>query len=812
MKKRPVSDSESSYYESESDENESNLYYSDTELTEHLVKICNKIIKNPYKKVNSGLQIKRDKILEEIQSINIDETDIKNQILDSQLPLYNKAHLIQDLENQTSDKFKLRTYIKRVLKLPQNQVTQREMNKEIFLTRLRKNLDECIYGHTRTKEEIMDYVIARINNPNGKSTSILALHSEPGLGKCMKIDTPILMYDGSIKKIQDIQIGELLMGDDSSPREVLSLARGKDLMYDIIPVKGEKYTVNQEHILCLKYSGKPRMRKLKSGYFSVNGFFDNKISTKCFPPDKEEDAMLFCQNNNGKILEISVKEYLKLPDTIKKKLKGYRVPIEFQEKRLDIDPYMIGYWLGDGESRSSGISTQDSTVVKYFKMNLQKYNCYLNFTRDVDYRINGTGGKHCNLFLNTLKKYDLLNNKHIPEIYKCNSRENRLKLLAGLIDSDGSYVGGCYDFIQKSEKLLDDVVYLCRSLGFACYKSKQKKSCWYKNEYKENYYYRIAISGDISEIPVLCPRKKATKRIQIKDVLKTGIRVKEVGYDNYYGFTISGNSRYVIGDFTVTHNTRFIRALGKSLNLPFNQISLGGMSDASILSGHDYTYIGSKPGKIYEAIVKSNCTNGILYFDELCKIPEDKNTAINGVLTHILDPEQNSEFYDNYIGNVPIDLSKMFFILSFNDITKVDPIILNRLKVIKIKEPKLSEKVEIVKLFSIPELTKNINLSVKLTISDQLIKYIINVKTKNEAGMRNINRNIGTIIAKVNFLKTVNNFTEYSKSVLTKDFTYEKMTSFKIIDNTFTVTKEFIDISLGEAEGPETHSYSQMYI
>lgn len=79
-----------------------------------------------------------------------------------------------------------------------------------------------------------------------------------GQGKCMKRDTPILMYDGSIKMIQDIKENELVMGDDSTPRRVLSLARGEDLMYDIIPVKGEKYTVNSEHILCLKASGFPR--------------------------------------------------------------------------------------------------------------------------------------------------------------------------------------------------------------------------------------------------------------------------------------------------------------------------------------------------------------------------------------------------------------------------------------------------------------------------------------------------------------------------------------------------------------------------
>ena len=102
------------------------------------------------------------------------------------------------------------------------------------------------------------------------------LLSEAGTGKCHKIDTLILMFDGTIKKVQDIQEGELLMGDDSTPRKVLSLARGQDLMYDIIPVKGEKYTVNQEHILCLKMSYKPTLNKDKdSESYSIRWFENN---------------------------------------------------------------------------------------------------------------------------------------------------------------------------------------------------------------------------------------------------------------------------------------------------------------------------------------------------------------------------------------------------------------------------------------------------------------------------------------------------------------------------------------------------------
>ena len=183
----------------------------------------------------------------------------------------------------------------------------------------------------------------------------------------------------------------------------------------------------------------------------------------------------------------------------------------------------------------------------------------MKFNNGYIYNINGDGsGKYnSNHFLNELKIQNLIGNKHIPDIYKYNSRENRLKLLAGLLDSDGSLVDDkcTFDFSQKSEKLIDDTIYLARSLGFACYKSKQVKGCWYKNAYKQNYYYRICISGNTSEIPTLCPRKRANQRRQIKNVLNTGIKVKQLDIDDYYGFEIDGNHRYVLGDFTVTHNT-----------------------------------------------------------------------------------------------------------------------------------------------------------------------------------------------------------------------------------------------------------------
>jgi hypothetical protein len=340
----------------------------------------------------------------------------------------------------------------------------------------------------------------------------LLLYHGLGSGKCHAKNTPIMMSDGTIKMVQDIQVGDLLMGDDSKPRKVMSLARGKDKMYDIIPIKGEKYTVNEEHILCLKASGFPKITANKhtaNTNFNIQWIENNKFQSKTFTYNNDEqkekqrlEGELFFdnikrnQNTCENILEISIKNYLNLSKKLKACLKGYKVSIDFPEKEVPIDPYLIGYWLGG--------STSD--------------------------------------------------NKHIPLLYKCNSRKNRLKLLAGLLDGNEAKA---FEFTQKNEKLLDDVIYLSRSLGFSCYKKSGKM-------------HTISINGngnDIEEIPrklggrgLAPPLKKVDK-----DVLVSGITVKYVKEDEYYGFMIDENCRYVMGDFTVTHNTATSIAIAEGM-------------------------------------------------------------------------------------------------------------------------------------------------------------------------------------------------------------------------------------------------------
>ena len=249
--------------------------------------------------------------------------------------------------------------------------------------------------------------------------------------------------------------------------------------------------------------------------------------------------------------------YLNLSKNVRNILKGYRTAVNFKSTDVLLHPYVLGYWLGDGSQRGPVISSQDATVLKYMRDYAIENDLTFNYQSKYDYRFSGSRQKG-NKVLKSLQYYKLINNKHIPLEYKANDKDIRLQLLAGLIDSDGysDTNGKCYEITQKNKVLAEDIVYLCRSLGFAAYMKECNKSCIYKGEKKIGIYWRISISGaNLEEIPVKINRKKQYKRTIKKNALVTGITVESIGRGRYYGFTLDGNNRYVLGDFTVTHNT-----------------------------------------------------------------------------------------------------------------------------------------------------------------------------------------------------------------------------------------------------------------
>lgn len=158
--------------------------------------------------------------------------------------------------------------------------------------------------------------------------------------------------------------------------------------------------------------------------------------------------------------------------------------------------------------------------------------------------------------------------KFIPHTYKTASRADRLAVLAGVLDTDGYYDGKCFYLTLKCEQLLDDTIFVARSLGFAAYKKPVMKCC--TNNGVKTQCFSTVISGDLETIPVRLTRRKAQPRRQKKDPLVTGLSVEGIGEGDYYGFEIDGDHLFLLGDFTVTHNTK----IAKLIISRFNRMTL----------------------------------------------------------------------------------------------------------------------------------------------------------------------------------------------------------------------------------------------
>ena len=213
-----------------------------------------------------------------------------------------------------------------------------------------------------------------------------------------------------------------------------------------------------------------------------------------------------------------------------------------------------------------------------------------------------------------------------------------------------------------------------------------------------------------------------------------------------------GNVLAIQGPMGNGKTTLVKEGIAKAINRPFAFIALGGASDSSFFDGHSYTYEGSHWGRIIDILIESKCMNPIIYFDELDKISEThKGDEIVHLLTHLTDPSQNSLFQDNYFPGIHLDLSKALFIFSFNDETKIDRILKDRMYVINTKGFKPNDKILITRNYLLPELLDTFLFKDdELVFSDEAILYIIEKHTGKEEGVRNLKRCLETIISKIN--------------------------------------------------------------
>ena len=232
--------------------------------------------------------------------------------------------------------------------------------------------------------------------------------------------------------------------------------------------------------------------------------------------------------------------------------------------------------------------------------------------------------------------------------------------------------------------------------------------------------------------------------------------------------------------------------ISKILNRPFAFIALGGATDSSFLEGHGYTYEGSTWGKIVQILIDSKCMNPVIYFDELDKISDTpKGEEIAGILTHLTDTSQNSQFHDKYFAEIDFDLSKCLFIFSYNDESKVNPILKDRMYRIQTKGYNQKQKSVISNDYLLPRIREQVKFGPEdIIIPDQTLHYIIDNHCNKEDGVRNLKRCLEIIYTKLNLYRLMRPDSNL----------FEEDMSLKV-EFPFTVNNEIVDKMIKKTEG-----------
>lgn len=362
-------------------------------------------------------------------------------------------------------------------------------------------------------------------------SDLIILAGRPSMGKCLGKGTQVVMFDGTLKAVEEIQVGDRLMGADSQPRTVLSLARGQEMMYWVRQKRGIDYRVNESHILSLKASGSEGRRV------------------------------------HGEVVNISVRDYLGKSQKFQQRHKGYKVAVDFPKQIVPIDPYLLGLWLGDGKATDGRIFNISPDVITELQA----------ITTREGYRLShSANGVKCDAWTlctgknrpglkSQLRQIGLLKGKHIPLCYLANSQAIRLELLAGLMDSDGYYCREmqCFENTQKSKQLAEQIKLLADSLGFRTRLITEQDSI--KSHDFVGGDWHVRVSGNLEIIPTRIKYKQARKYASNRDWRITGITVEPDRVDDYYGFELDGDRLFLLEDMTVTHNTAL--GLGMAANV-----------------------------------------------------------------------------------------------------------------------------------------------------------------------------------------------------------------------------------------------------
>ena len=250
--------------------------------------------------------------------------------------------------------------------------------------------------------------------------------------------------------------------------------------------------------------------------------------------------------------------------------------------------------------------------------------------------------------------------------------------------------------------------------------------------------------------------------------------------------------------------TMIVDVISKALGLPYEKIALGGITDSTSLEGHGFTYLGSEPGCIAKALIKMQCTNGIIFLDEIDKISQsERGKEVEHALLHITDFTQNHDFRDKYMPEIPINLSDCIFIYSMNSSDNLDPALLSRIPIIHFEGYTPKQKVTIVEKYILPDILSNYGMQTNdVVIPKESLEYLI--KTISDmAGVRELKNAINSIINRINLyrLVSVNGELDLKLSFTIPDFKMPYSLTIPVIKSII----QNSDMSTSEA-------YNNMYI
>lgn len=262
--------------------------------------------------------------------------------------------------------------------------------------------------------------------------------------------------------------------------------------------------------------------------------------------------------------------------------------------------------------------------------------------------------------------------------------------------------------------------------------------------------------------------------------------------------TSSGLSLLLIGPPGIGKTSLIKNGIAKAIGWPFQFISLGGDSDAMSYVGHQFVYEGSHCGKIANCLAQSKSLSTVLMFDELDKISTTaKGEEVQNLLVHLTDPVQNSLFEDKYLTGIPLDLSRIMFVFSGNDINKIDKILLDRMVVVRLAGYGVKEKLAIAEQYLMPAALKEVALSERVGIGREVLQYVLENYTGEEQGVRELKRCCEQIVQKINMLRMFN----------AKDLPFH-IPNFSL---PFVVKKEHVDLFLKKKDPPIDVSVQRMY-